>query len=48
MPKFIFARGLQKGGEVAFRQEFSEVGDLRALVPSVSVMALTASASSSV
>ena len=30
MPKFIFARGLQKGGEVAFRPEFSEVGELRA------------------
>ena len=37
MPKFIFARGLQKGGEVAFRPEFSEVGELRALVPSLSV-----------
>ena len=48
MPKFIFARGLQKGGEVAFRPEFSEVGELRALVPSLSVMTLTASASSKV
>ena len=33
---------------MAFRPEFSEVGELRALVPSLSVMALTASASSKV
>ena len=31
---------------MAFRPELSEVGELRALVPSVSFMALTASASS--
>ena len=33
---------------MAFRPDYSEVGELRALVPSLPVMALTATASSSV
>ena len=43
-----FVRGLQKGGQGAFRPEFSDVGELRASVPDVPVMALAATASSSV
>lgn len=39
---------MQKGEDVAFRPEFSKVGELRALVPSVPVLALTATASPSV